>query len=63
MDQITETVIYTSITVLLSVLLLKIGEKIGEYLAKRREKETYDFKSEFKKILDEWRSKVEEDDN
>ena len=62
-DQTTETAIYITVTILLSFLLLKIGEKIGEYLASRRETETYDFKSEFKKIIDEWRSEMRENED
>ncbi len=62
MDQTMETAIYIIITIILSILLLKIGEKIGEYLASKREAEIYDFKTEFKKIIEEWKNEMEKND-
>ncbi len=62
MDQTMETAIYIIITIMLSILLLKIGEKIGEYLASKREAEIYDFKTEFKKIIEEWKNEMEKND-
>ena len=59
MDPTVETILYVILIVALSAFLLKLGEKIGEHLARRRNSKTLDFKSEFKRIIEEWKREME----
>ncbi|MGQ4891302.1 MAG: hypothetical protein ACP6IP_02330 [Candidatus Njordarchaeia archaeon] len=49
-------IIYLAI-IILTILLMYLGMKLGEYVAKKRGEKSINFKSELDKIVKEWKKK------
>ena len=52
-----ETVFYIILILLISIAMVKIGEILGQKLAKKQVQEEFDFKSDLEKRVNEWREK------